>query len=69
MAVTAKMEYFVKNMSFWDAVLGQFSTAFGLSGVNLRDWIFKLLRSPRIDSKNQLRQAVYPGGPIRQPYS
>jgi hypothetical protein len=31
--------------------------------------IFKLLRSPRIDSKNQSRQSMYPGGLVRQPYS
>ncbi len=31
---------------------------------------FKLLRSPRIDSKKLFpRQAVWPGGPVRQPYS
>jgi hypothetical protein len=31
--------------------------------------IFKLLRSPRIDSKEPIRQAMQPGGLVRQPYS
>ncbi len=35
----------------------------------IRARIFKILRSPRIDSKEPIRQAVLPGGPERQPYS
>ncbi len=31
--------------------------------------ILKLLESPRIDSNFQFRQAMNPGGPVRQPYS
>jgi hypothetical protein len=58
MAVTAKREYFVKNTillsSFLKVVLGQFSTAFGLCGGNIKSRILKLLRSLRIDSKEPI---------------
>jgi hypothetical protein len=34
-----------------------------------RGGIFKLLRSPRIDSKESTSPALVPVGPLRQPYS
>ncbi len=41
----------------------------GLSYLPARDGIFKLLRSPGIDSKGpRFRQPVYPGGPVRQSF-
>jgi hypothetical protein len=53
--------------SFLDAVLGQFSTAFGLSGVNLRDWIFKLLKSQESIPRNQFHLATQLAGQYDNP--
>ncbi len=65
---------FNRHLPSCAGILEQSTGARNLEGIGLsyrhtRARIYKLLRSLRIDSKNQFRQPVKPGGPVRQPCS
>ena len=62
---------FSQQQNFSAALVSEFAkTRDGSTAIyEKKDGIFKLLRSPVIDSKESLRQPMQPVGPVRQPYS